>query len=72
MLPAELKARAQRLARSQWISLGELVRRSLEQAIERRSGLSAQPDSLMEDRAVYEGKVPEDLAGHHDRYLFGR
>ena len=69
MLPAELKARAKRTARERGISFGELLRQSLEAAVEAPSAEYADP--AFGDAAVYEGETPGDLSGDHDSYLYG-
>lgn len=69
MLPENLKTRASELARRQGVSLGELIRRSLEAALEvPEKGRAA--DSLLADDAIFQGDTPRDLARHHDRYLY--
>ena len=71
MLPLELKARAERLARARGISFGELVRRSLSAAVEPPAGAKYDEDPLLADSVVFEGNTPEDLSGRHDTYLYG-
>ena len=70
MLPTELKTRAARRAKQMGVSLGELVRESLEVALSgnRPRGSS---DPLFDDTAVFEGAGPRDLAANHDDYLYG-
>ena len=70
MLPAELKHRANRLARRLGISLGELIRDSLREALNRAPEDS--DDSLYTDRVVYSGPAPANLAADHDDYLYGK
>lgn len=69
MLPGELKARALRRAKQRGVSFGELVRESLAAMLSSAAPQSA--DSLLADRAVYNGKTPADLSAEHDRYLYG-
>ena len=69
MLPADLKARAMRAARERGISFGELLRRSLEAALQAPDCRYA--DRLFEDAAVFDGPAPADLATGHDGYLYG-
>lgn len=71
MLPAELRARAKRLARERGISFAELVRRSLTAWVEEGATRTPGVDAPFGDLAVYEGDVPEDLSSAHDRYLYG-
>jgi hypothetical protein len=69
MLPEELKVRAQEKAREVGISLGELLRESLEL----RLGVPGDrlEDPLFSNVPVYDGPAPEDLSEEHDRYLYG-
>lgn len=69
MLPPDLKARATRLARARGISFGELLRRSLEAALQAPS--ATYEDPAFADTAVFEGSCPENLATEHDGYLYG-
>jgi hypothetical protein len=70
MLPTELKARAERRAYELGVSFGELVRESLESALEAREERGAE-DPLFKDDAVYRRRGPRDLAERHDEYLYG-
>lgn len=69
MLPEDLKLRAQEAARRLGVSLGELIRESLESRLEARG--ARQDDPLFEDVPVYHGDVPADISEEHDRYLYG-
>lgn len=70
MLPAELKARAERRAYELGVSFGELVRETLQSALE--SGPERRTeDPLFTDEATYQGKTPKDMAKRHDEYLYG-
>jgi hypothetical protein len=69
MLPEALKRAAQAHASQRGISLGELLRESLEQR------LNAEPperagDPLFLDRAIYADTGPTDTAEHHDDDLY--
>ncbi len=68
MLPEDLRRRAMFKARQRGVSLGELIRNSLEASL---PGSSNDPgkDPLFED-AVFEGPTPRDLARRHDDYLY--
>lgn len=69
MLPTELKARAERRAYELGVSFGELVRETLQSALE--SGEERRTDDpLFKDEAVYKGETPKDLAERHDEYLY--
>jgi len=70
MLPTELKTRAARRAKEMGVSLGELIRESLEVSLSNSRSHGAQ-DPLLGDTAVFEGRVPSDLAANHDDYLYG-
>jgi hypothetical protein len=69
MLPTELKAKAERRAYELGVSFGELVRESLENALESREERRTE-DPLFKDDAVYRGSTPRDLAERHDEYLY--
>jgi hypothetical protein len=71
MLPEDLKTRALRRARQRGISLGELLRESLEAALADSANGTPAADPLFGDLAIYYGSVPLDLAESHDRYLYG-
>lgn len=69
MLPEDLKARAERRARQEGVSLGELIRRSLEERLE--AGLPGEEeDPFFADAAVWSGPVERDLSRNHDHYLY--
>jgi hypothetical protein len=70
MLPDDLKTRASRIARESGMSLGEIIRESLENWLKCRKSPAA-GDSLFHDIPVYEGSVPEDYSINHDKYLYG-
>ncbi|MHC4136453.1 MAG: CopG family transcriptional regulator [Planctomycetota bacterium] len=69
MLPAGLRARAIAHARQLGISMGELIRRSMESML--AGSQEAGGDPLVADEAVFDGPLPDDLASNHDRYLYG-
>ena len=70
MLPEELKNQAERSAASLGISLGELIRDSLETRLKNlkrpRSG-----DPLFSNIPIFQAPVPTDLSERHDDYLYG-
>jgi len=70
MLPAGLKAKATRYAQEKGLSLGELIRQSLTNWLN-RSDEQEPSDPLLADEAIYHGPAPSDLAAAHDRYLYG-
>lgn len=69
MLPSDLKTRALRRARSRGISLGEMIRESLAAML--AYGARKEGDSLLADKAVFDGSSPRDTAAKHDDYLYG-
>ena len=66
MLPPDLVSRAKKQAKSEGISLGELIRRSMSDRLKKKTAA----DPLF-DLPVFEGGTPEDLAENHDKYLYG-
>jgi hypothetical protein len=68
MLPADLKAKAARIAGKRGLSLGELIREALEKVC--LSNLKEMQDCFFSDTEVYTGKTPKNLAKHHDDYLY--
>ncbi|MCP4753248.1 MAG: hypothetical protein GY866_20350 [Proteobacteria bacterium] len=70
MLPQELKIKASRLASQKGVSLGQLIRESLEQTIKTDRQGQATNDPLFLDDAVFEGDIPADLSKNHDDFLY--
>lgn len=70
MLSADLRRRAFVRARERGVSLGALIRESLDAALSTAAPVRAE-DSLFADVAVFSGTTPEDLSAAHDRYLYG-
>jgi hypothetical protein len=70
MLPIDLKRRARALAQRSGISLGELIRESLEAALRGDAG-EVRDDPLFSDTATYDGPIVADLSTRHDDYLYG-
>ena len=70
MLPVDLKQRAESLAKRLGVSLGELIRQSLEAALRGNAG-EVREDPFFQDRAVYAGPVPASLSADHDDFLYG-
>jgi len=68
MLPEELHRRATDRARQRGVSLGELIRVSLDATVQ---PVSYEPgtDPLFED-VVFDGPAPSDTAKNHDKYLY--
>ena len=70
MLPLDLKRRAQALAQRMGVSLGELIRESLEAALRGDAG-EVRDDPLFSDTATYDGPIADDLSARHDDHLYG-
>jgi hypothetical protein len=68
MLPDALRRRAASRAEQRGISLGELIRNSLETAL---PAASYEEDPLFED-VVFDGPAPRDLSAKHDKYLYDK
>lgn len=68
MLPKDLKSRAAEEAAQRGISLGELIRKALQDILE--DPLDFEGDALFADTARFTGDTPADLAAEHDRYLY--
>ncbi len=72
ILPETLKQMATDSARSLGISFGEFVRRAVEKKLRESAPLPGMKgDRFWDDRAVFRGRVPRDLAARHDFYLYG-
>ena len=68
MLPEELRRRAISRARQRGVSLGELIRESLDAAMP-AVDYEAGPDALFAD-VVFDGPAPRDLSTRHDEHLY--
>jgi hypothetical protein len=66
MLPEGLRRRAAIRARQRGISLGELIRDSLEAAL---PAPTYDQDPLFED-VLFDGPAPRDLSANHDKHLY--
>jgi hypothetical protein len=66
MLPADLRRKADREAKSLGISLSELIRRRLSEG---GGGEDIRPRFYA--RQPWQGPGPSDLAANHDQYLYG-
>jgi hypothetical protein len=67
MLPEGLKRAAEAEARRRGVSLGEILRHSLEVELAARGG----KDPFLSDSEVYGGSVPRRLSVDHDSFLYG-
>ena len=70
MLPLDLKHRSQAHAQRMGVSLGELIRESLEATLRGDAG-EVREDALFTDTATLDGSLEGDLSEHHDQYLYG-
>ena len=68
MLPHDLKTKASQFAGKKGISLGQLIRDSLNQSI--NADNNVEKDPIFMDEIVFEGEVPIDLSENHDDYLY--
>ena len=69
MLPEELKHQAERSAASLGISLGELIRDSLEARLKNLKRPRSE-DPLFSFVPIFQDPVPPDLSERHDEYLY--
>lgn len=70
MLPEDLKARVSKIAHLKGMTLGQLIRESLNHVIE-DVGAKAESDPFWSDRSVFKDAGPADAAKNHDAYLYG-
>lgn len=70
MLPSRLKNRAQALASRRGISIGELIRESLEEKLHLSKSESKAEEPFFKDTNFFDGDVPIDISEMHDRYLY--
>lgn len=68
MLPEDLRRRALFRAKQRGVSLGELIRVSLNSALPDAT-YDAQRDPLFED-VIFDGPAPADMSTNHDKYLY--
>jgi hypothetical protein len=68
MLPEDLRRRALFRANQRGVSLGELIRDSLDSTLPNVS-YDIEKDPLFED-VVFDGPAPRDLSRRHDEYLY--
>ncbi len=69
LLPERLKKAAERVAEARGMSLGALIRQTLEQLVAGSAGKHAS-DPVFDDFQPYTGELPSDIADQHDRYLY--
>ena len=68
MLPEALRRRALSRAKQKGVSLGELIRDSLDAALPPVT-YDAERDPLFED-VIFDGPAPADGSSNHDKYLY--
>jgi hypothetical protein len=68
MLPASLKNRARVFASKKGISVGELIREALEEALS-QAKISQRSDPFFDDTHFFDGDIPTNLSAKHDEYL---
>ena len=71
MLPHDLKAKASNFARKMGMSLGQLIRETLEKNLDDRSNVHMAGDPFLDDNVTFDGDSPGNAASEHDRYLYG-
>ncbi len=69
MLPSNLKLRAQVFASKKGISVGELIRESLEEKLLQAKSVD-KSDPFFDDKHFFKGEIPRDLSVKHDEYLY--
>jgi len=72
LLPPELQAEAEAVARSRGISLGELIRRQLQTVTRKKVRRKRSDDPFFKRRKPWNGPVPPDVSANHDEYLYGK
>jgi len=70
LLPPELQVEAEAVARSQGISLGELIRRQLQAVTPQKVRRKRSNDPIFKKFKVWDGPVPPDISLNHDKYLY--
>lgn len=75
MLPAKLRATAERRARARGLSLASLIRLSLERELASGNGIPegkrAGNDPLVTDNETFSDNWPGDVSSNLDHYLYG-
>ena len=70
LLPEDLKRRASKLARSEGVSLSELIRGALEERLVARTSWANDPLWKALEPMDFPPDSPTDLAARHDDYLY--
>jgi hypothetical protein len=69
LLPTSLRNAAIRQARRQGVSMGALIRQSLERTVS--AEVAPDEDAFLADRRVARRRSPGNVAAEHDRHLYG-
>ncbi len=72
LLPEDLQAEAEAVARNQGISLGELNRRQLKIVAKKKGRRKRSDDPIFKNFKPWDGPGPTDMAINHDEYLYGK
>lgn len=72
LLPEELKKKVEYRARLSDVSLGEFVRKSLEQALSNKGLNSLRNDPFIMDKNIYSKDIGSDVSKRHDDYIYGK
>jgi hypothetical protein len=67
MFPDRLMSRAEKLARQEGVSLGQLIRVTMEERVAISNGHKRDP--LFADDCTYEDDLPGDVSANLDKYL---
>lgn len=68
MIPENLKSKALTLAKKTRMSLGQLIRESLEQRLNKKT--SIEQDPFFDHPPCFKKKAPKDVSATHDHYLY--
>lgn len=71
MLPSTLKMQVMKLAKSEGVSLGGLIRKLLESKLQMAKQIKTKAqDPFFADTSVFTGNAATNLASNHDDYLY--
>lgn len=71
MLPSTLKMQVMRIAKSEGVSLGGLIRKLLETKLQMTKQIKTKAqDPFFADTSVFAGNTATNLASNHDDYLY--
>ncbi len=72
LLPVKLRREAENAARSQGITLSELIRRKLAAVVTSQKGRRRAQDALFRPAHLIASEGATDLSARHDDYLYGK